>query len=355
MKPRPRADNGIYFVDLYINGKRRRVTLKTRQKRVATQRAIVRARELGADPEVDNVRLYDFLDQYEEHSKTQGKQPGSIANEKSIIKIFKSIVKDQPLRKFNKKSADKFFSTLHERSRKRHGVEEMITAHGKNLYLRALRTMWNLALTWKMVAENPFKEVSKFVPDTKRPRVLDEEEIKKVLTSLIKLSPHLLELTLFYLYTGMRRNEALDLEWDQVDFKKSIIHIKRGKRRKDRDVPLFAVPKEILERRQGLKLKKPFYDAPAPSTVTHQFADIVADSGIPHAKLHDLRKTYGTILAENNVSPYTIIDWLGHTNNKVTLDFYIGMDTKTAARLDDLGRNIMSEFSPTDADIDFQI
>lgn len=334
-----RKKTGVYFYDGVIDGKRRRFSLKTKDRRVAVLKADLEEKKFSKEPFVESGNVYRFLDLYREYSLSR-KAKHTLECEESIIRVFKSLVRDQPMDNFGVRAADGFFTALESRSKlvDEKNVPIVITAHAKNYYLRSLRMMWNVALAWKMTRENPFISVKKYTAQAKPPRVLNESEINAMLESTKKLFPGMYDLMLFYLFTGMRRNEALDLNWSEVNFDSRYITILRAKQSKFRIVPMFNRTVEILESRKDLP--RPFSDQPTGSTVTHAFIDIVRDAKISHAKLHDLRKTHGTMLARYNVNPFTIMQWLGHNNNGVTMAHYIGIDQVTADRLDDFGKSI---------------
>ena len=59
-----------------------------------------------------------------------------------------------------------------------------------------------------------------------------------------------------------------------------------------------------------------------PDTVTHAFADIIARTGLPHVRLHDLRHTHATMMMEQGVNPKIVSERLGHASVVITLDTY---------------------------------
>jgi len=330
---RKRTDTGYYYVNAVVNGKRKRISLDTKDKTAARIKAAVKLKEISCDTVIEKSTVYSLLELYREHSFSRNKGKTTLENEASIIRVFKSLVKDEPLERFDVMAADAFFQKLSTRE------DKTITGRGKNYYLRTLRMIWGVGLAWKMVGSNPFVGVKKFAVEDVHPRVWSEDEIIKIFQAIVNRFPNLVDIMLFYLLTGMRRNEALGLKWVEVDGKS--IMISRAKQRKFRLVPLFRIPRELLDSRRALPA--PFSDAPTGSTISHDFCDAVRDAGIPHAKLHDLRKTFGTMLARHNVNPYTIMQWLGHSNNDITMTHYIGMDTSTADRLDDVGAELAAK------------
>lgn len=49
---------------------------------------------------------------------------------------------------------------------------------------------------------------------------------------------------------------------------------------------------------------------------------LCARAGLPHIRLHDLRHTHATLALEAGVHPRVVQEWLGHSNDGVTLNTY---------------------------------
>jgi integrase/recombinase XerD len=81
--------------------------------------------------------------------------------------------------------------------------------------------------------------------DKQLPEVLSLDEVKELLTQ-IKNVKHKTLLSLLY-SCGLRIGEALSLKITSADFKRNLVHIKSGKGRKDRFVPLSLTMKQLLQ------------------------------------------------------------------------------------------------------------
>ncbi len=70
-----------------------------------------------------------------------------------------------------------------------------------------------------------------------------------------------------------------------------------------------------------------------PRTVSRSLEAVIKSAGVEHATLHDLRRTYGTILAKNGADPHIIAAIFGHASVTVTNQYYIWAheDSKKAA------------------------
>ena len=67
--------------------------------------------------------------------------------------------------------------------------------------------------------------------DQKQMEVLSREDVKRVL-SVCGIRDRALVMTL--IDSGIRRGEALDLTWEDADFRTGAVHVRRGKGRKAR-------------------------------------------------------------------------------------------------------------------------
>jgi integrase len=162
-------------------------------------------------------------------------------------------------------------------------------------------------------------------------RALSPEEQQRLLAGLQqRRTPHLQTLIPLLLLTGMRSGEAKSLTWAQVDLMDNTITVGRAKTSNGtgRTIPINADLGPILSaHRQWFKGRfgDPKADQylfpwgkPLPSDPTRQLTGITSawdelrtDTGVS-CRLHDLRHTYATKLAENGVPESTMLALLGH-------------------------------------------
>ena len=139
-------------------------------------------------------------------------------------------------------------------------------------------------------------------------------------------------LMLFYLYTGVRRAEALSLAWSDIDETEALIFI-HGTKTEDseRAIPLSDVLQNILfeQHRQNEmdKIRKgrgKFHEAKeglvfpfSAGYVSRAFKALC-----PAHHLHDLRHTYITLCAESGVNVRVCQQLVGHSTAALTLNVY---------------------------------
>ena len=160
------------------------------------------------------------------------------------------------------------------------------------------------------------------------PTVLSPEEV----THLIDAAPNLLYRTiLMTLYsTGMRRAELVQLKAADIDKELMLVHIREGKGKRDRNVPLSSKLLDAL--REYWRWMKPItyvfpgvrngqrVDAPASDKIVWHACRVAAQhAGITkRVHPHTLRHSYATHLLEAGADLPTIQKLLGHADIRDT-------------------------------------
>jgi integrase/recombinase XerD len=163
----------------------------------------------------------------------------------------------------------------------------------------------------------------------KLPTVLTQDEVARMIEAASHLMHRTILMTLYS--TGMRRAELCRLKVTDVDSARKVIHIRQGKGRKDRDVPLSATLLETLrEYWRWMKPKTwlfPGYvrgwrcDVPMTDKVVWYACKQAAErAGITkRVSPHTLRHSYATHLLEAGADLRTIQFLLGHAEIKHTI------------------------------------
>lgn len=132
-------------------------------------------------------------------------------------------------------------------------------------------------------------------------------------------------LMLFYLYTGVRRNEALTLTWQDIDFEENLILI-RGTKTLDsfRHIILTEPVRLILseQRKQNQRTKRNFKSEETVFPFSCEQVSRLFKSVCPAHHLHDLRHTYITRCAESGVNVNVCQQLVGHKTADMTLNVY---------------------------------
>jgi integrase len=236
---------------------------------------------------------------------------------------------------FEKLSSPRKLGDINERKLSRHQTamrtasRKAATIAGHMAYLRA-------ALRWaadqKLIPTAPKIAMPK-VPKKTVIRKIVAEQFERIIA--IAPSPLWAAFIATAWYTGMRRNEMLDLAWGcdlekpWVDFDQARVWIPAAYNKSDADqwVPLHPQLAEILA-----ALRKPagrmFPLRESAQEVSRQFGKLAKRAGLK-VTLHDLRRSFGSRYAA--VVPAPVLQRLmRHADIKTTLEFYTNVDDKLA-------------------------
>lgn len=247
-------------------------------------------------------KLHEWLDYFLITYKAENK---SKENEVAVRLHIKPNITDKELTKITANDIQELLVKLQNKPRTR------VTVY--NFLNEALEC----AIINKHLKENPCK----YIKRPKHTRVagnaltIEEESI-----FLQNIKGHASEpILLLLLYSGMRRNEALTLQWEDIDWQNNKIHIRGTKTEKsDRIIPIFANLKKLLST-FDIKEKGNVFEYCNPCSITRSFIRL---SGLPNHKLHDLRHTFATRCIEKGIPMKYVQYWLGHSNYKTTADIY---------------------------------
>jgi integrase len=183
-----------------------------------------------------------------------------------------------------------------------------------NIEVRHLKAVFNKAVEWECLKSNPFKHIKQLRIERPLPKFLTEEEIGKMLKIIANERDKLL--FIIYIYTGMRRSEAINLRWEDVNLKDKTIYIKNTKTKIPRIIPIQNKLYKLL-----LSYKKnigKLFNV-SPNTITHRFKKYFRAIGKGNFRVHDLRHTFASQLVMYGADLPTVQALLGHTSITTTM------------------------------------
>jgi integrase/recombinase XerD len=161
------------------------------------------------------------------------------------------------------------------------------------------------------------------------PIVLSQEEVTRLIKASGSLMHRAMLMTLYS--TGVRRTEAANLKVADIDSKRMVVHIRQGKGRRDRDIPLSSKLLDLLREywrwmrpktylfpgtRKGWRADVPI----SPKMMWAACREAAVRAGLdPRISPHCLRHSYATHLLEAGTDLYTIQKLLGHADLRHTL------------------------------------
>ena len=199
--------------------------------------------------------------------------------------------------------------------------------HIRNAYLRQV---WNnaflKALKFEIIEKNVVELTDKAKYEKKRGSALTMAE---QMDFFERIRGERCEwLMLFYIYSGVRRTEALTLRWEDIREDEGLILIRGTKTEGSfRYIVLTPALKKILieQRRQNLLDKGKHYASKNPEIVfpfSAARASHLFHRYCPNHHLHDVRHTYITRCAECGINVNVCQQLVGHSTANMTLNVY---------------------------------
>jgi len=170
------------------------------------------------------------------------------------------------------------------------------------------------------------------------PQVLSKEDVKAILEAHKNIK-HRTMLSLLYA-CGLRRSELLNLKPQDIDARRRMLRVNRGKGAKDRLIPISERVLELLE--AYYRCEKPvtyvFEGQCAGKKYSARSFQQVLKDALEKAKidkpvtLHWLRHSYATHLLEGGTGLRFIQELLGHKSSKTT-EIYTHVSQKSLQRI----------------------
>jgi integrase len=220
------------------------------------------------------------------------------------LKVLIPYFADFQIGKINKAAIRQFRQERHRR--------KQLTETTVNRDIECLRHLLYWAVDEGLLAANPIARIRLERERRKKKPVLSLEEEALLLPAA---SPHLRDITIVALDTGMRRGEILHQTWEDVDFPRRLLYVTHSKtpEGESREIPLTD---RVLTLLSGMTkdtgLIFTFGGHPIQSLKTGWKAAI-RRAGIRHIRFHYLRHTFNTRLLELSVPREVRMALLGHT------------------------------------------
>lgn len=199
-------------------------------------------------------------------------------------------------------------------------------AASANRMLAALRRIINVGIMLDLCEKNPTRGIRMHAENNIRTRTLAGDALKRFLAALAEEPNRIAaDYLLFTLACGCRREESLQMKWEEVDLEEKIWRIpaSRSKNGRSRVVPLNDVALRVLEQRPKtpgndyvFPGKKPGKHLVNPTKPMHRVAERAA---IADLKIHDLRRSAATLILNTGHGSVTEAQHLlGHRHGSIT-------------------------------------
>ena len=223
-------------------------------------------------------------------------------------------------------------------------------------HLSLISDVFSYAIRMGMLTDNPCRRVVVPKSEQEEKQIYTLDEVKTLYEHLRDEPMKYQVYLLLSIYSGFRRSEMLGLEWKDIDFENSLIHVRRTsqytkekgiytdttKTRKSKRVSKF--PPSIMNLLKQFKTEQDkeakqlgtkwedhdrlftkWNGAPIdPKTVTTWFPGFLAAHDLPPVHFHSLRHTNASLLIAAHVPVTAVSGRLGHAKTSTTTDIYAG-------------------------------
>jgi integrase/recombinase XerD len=321
--------NGYYYLHFTVNGKRKCITCKTKQKREAYQ--YLNKFQVEKKPIPTNQTLYIGNVKFEIMkyvSDNFTKSTYSIY--KNSINHFERHFDKTPLKSITTKDIETYKAKR----------IESINKTTCNIELRTLKAVFSILVKWEYLSFNPFKDVKQFSITEKQRLCFGDSEIQLILGNTE--GTRFNYLIKFALYTGCRVSEIINIQHKDIDFKNQVINIVnkenfKTKSGRIRQIPISNELGHLLNLVMGMEREGNISTFINPDTylftsksnlkltrtlVTMNFKHILRTLNINEKySFHSLRHTFITKLIKNNININYVKEIAGHSDIKTTMNY----------------------------------
>lgn len=326
-----------FFVEKLVKGKLRRMTVG-RYPELTAEQARREAQKLlgkiatGIDPVAEKkeakVRTMTLKTVFEDYlNARKALKPSTIFDYRRIMKEAFADWQNKPLLTLSKDMIARRHAKLGQHSHAR-----------ANLAMRLLRALFNFAAGEyedaqgrSLILENPTKRLSHtraWYKVNRRQSFIKPHELAEWYQAVVNINnPTLRDYLLLLLFTGLRRQEAATLKWEQIDLKAKTLTIADTKNHQVHTLPLSDfVHKFLAEKKQTINSEYVFPGTGKEGYLVEprkQMRKVTEVSGVSFM-LHDLRRTFITVAESLDISAYTIKRLVNHKmNNDVTAGYIV--------------------------------
>lgn len=205
-----------------------------------------------------------------------------------------------------------------------------------NRELACLKTLFNKAVEWGKIENNPAVHVKKFKENNGRERFLTDDEMNRLVeTASLNLKPILT----IAMNTGMRKAEILSLQWKSINFQDRYISIEDSKSGKSRNIPMNDLVFETFRTMPKVH-EFVFYNRKTKGYIKDiktAFKTACKRAKIKGFRFHDLRHSAASAMVRNGIDLVTVSKILGHSSIQMTMRYAHPTPENMQRAVDSLG------------------
>ncbi|MGC6768507.1 tyrosine-type recombinase/integrase [Enterococcus sp. LJL128] len=220
-----------------------------------------------------------------------------------------------------------------------------LSSRSINVICLVLKSALNQAVKESYIVKNPCEDITIKKKEYTNINALSIEQQRRIEKRALFETE--CSAAIIALYTGMRIGEISGLRWEDIDFERNLLCVRRtltrisslderGKtqiimsspktKTSERSIPLATNLRKYLLKKKKLSIsdyviscKDGFAE---PRVINYRFKKLLEEEGLDNIKFHSLRHTFATRCIEKGADIATVSKLLGHSSTKMTLDIY---------------------------------
>lgn len=315
--------NNRWFIDIYIDGKRRREVVKLEgipPSEITYQGAVkflrIKQAEAAkgeyvvkkASPVMFDKLATAFIEEFSKANKKSWKR--DVTSCRALLNHFGG----RRLSYITPWTVDQYKA---KRLKTTSRLNRPITKATCNREIACLKTMLTFAAKKKWIHSNPLAGYKLYKETANKIRVVTVGEFNRVYN---EASETLKPILVTAFCTGMRASEILNLKWKNVDLAEGYMRVEDTKNGESRNIPINRRLNAALE---SVKLSSSgeyvfSRDGERVRAFKTAFTAAVRRSGVERFTFHDLRHTFASNLVMNGVDLVSVGELLGHRSINMT-------------------------------------
>lgn len=320
-----------------------------------------------------NIKFQDFAEQWFEEYAKVNLRPTSYSRMKQLTKRIYPALGHKRLDKITSRDIQKFVTDLLINGKNMNNGKPLSRKTAVH-HLSLISDVFSYAIRMGMLTDNPCRRVVVPKSEQEEKQIYTLDEVKTLYEHLRDEPMKYQVYLLLSIYSGFRRSEMLGLEWKDIDFENSLIHVRRTsqytkekgiytdttKTRKSKRVSKF--PPSIMNLLKQFKTEQDkeakqlgtkwedhdrlftkWNGAPMnPQTPFEWLKGYCERIGVPFRNIHSLRHLHASLLIFEGVDVVAVSSDMGHRVVGTTLNLYSHMFHEAKARNCDAISNALS-------------
>lgn len=337
--------SGAWRAQISINGRRLSYTGKTQQECRRWLKETLFQIDQGVTFEGSDTTLEEFISDWLETVRSNRSRTTADLYQRTVLKEVIPLLGHFKLTDLRPGLIQRFYDHKIKEGQSRHAVR---TAH------KVLSVCLNHAAKLGMIARNPCNGTSPPRYKKQEMKFYDENQVQVLLNAALAIGDQYQPVYYLAIHTGMRQAELLGLKWEDIDWERNTLQVKRQCLRYKGGGYEFAKPKSksgnrtIILGKQTLEVLKTqrkrvnemkhkaseewedldlVFPTRVGTPILHSnlrrgFRKLLDESGLPKIRFHDLRHTAASLMLNYGIPILIVSRRLGHAKPSITLDVY---------------------------------